>query len=301
MKQGRLAVGIFIFDGVEVLDFAGPYEVFSRARLVPGPESRRSDDSAPFQVMTVARTADPVTAIGGLKVIPDRTWSDASPIDVLVIPGGWGTRALLEDQAAVDWIRTAAAAATHVTSVCTGALLLARAGLLRGLRATTHWAAYELLASLDPSIDVIRAQRVVHDTVVSSAGVAAGIDMAFDVVEKLCGQEVAEETARYIEYPRRTQPAAGPTRLYMIVERFKNADAEAVYRRFRERGRMAPRGLSYVSSWVDTKLERCYQIMESADPDLLDQWMADWRDLVEFEVVPIMTSAEAQQRVLGQP
>jgi hypothetical protein len=85
--------------------------------------------------------------------------------------------------------------------------------------------------------------------------------------------------------------------LYMIVERFKDSDPVPVYRRFRERGRMAPEGLSYVASWVDVKLERCYQLMETEDPSLLDEWMAAWRDLVDFEVHAVVTSAEAAQRV----
>ena len=195
-------VGILIFDDVEVLDFAGPYEVFSRTRLVAGAESRRTDDSAPFRVFTVARTRELVTAIGGLKVMPDYAWSDAPAIDLLVVPGGFGTRALLRDEATLAWLRSAAARASLVTSVCTGALVLAQLGLLAGRRATTHWAAHDLLASLDPSIQVDRVSRVVNAGVVTSAGVSAGIDMAFDVVEQLCGRAVADETAHYIEYRR---------------------------------------------------------------------------------------------------
>ncbi len=104
----RKTVGILIFDDVEVLDFAGPFEVFSRTRTVPGADSRRSDDSAPFETFTVART-QPITAIGGLKVIPHYLWDDAPAIDILVIPGGFGTRALLADAATLAWIRQSAA------------------------------------------------------------------------------------------------------------------------------------------------------------------------------------------------
>jgi transcriptional regulator GlxA family with amidase domain len=196
----RDTVGIFLFDDVEVLDFAGPFEVFSRTRLVPGAESRRTDDSAPFTVFTVARSAAPVVAIGGLTIVPSYSWDTAPPIDILVIPGGFGTRGLLRDAAALAWIRDAASRASLVTSVCSGALLLAQNGLLRGRRATTHWAALDLLASLDATIDVQRGVRVVSDTIVTSAGVSAGMDMAFAVVEKLHGPEVARETAHYIEY-----------------------------------------------------------------------------------------------------
>jgi transcriptional regulator GlxA family with amidase domain len=198
----RLGVGILLFDGVEVLDFAGPFEVFSRTRLTPGVESRRSEDSAPFAVFTVAARAEPVQTTGGLRVVPHFDFATAPRADVLVIPGGFGTRALLEDEPTLDWIRRRAAEAKQVTSVCTGALLLARAGLLSGRRATTHWGALDLLASLDPTVRVERDRRVVEDGIVSSAGVAAGIDMAFAVVESICGHAVADETAKYIEYPR---------------------------------------------------------------------------------------------------
>ena len=196
-------VGILLFDDVEVLDFAGPFEVFSRTRLVAGADSRRTDDSAPFKVFTLARSRDVVTAIGGLRVQPAYEWSDAPAIDVLVVPGGFGTRALLRDKATLEWVRGAAARAALATSVCTGALLYAQLGLLAGKRATTHWAALDLLASIDPTIAVDRDARVVSDGIVTSAGVSAGIDMAFEVVERLCGREVADETARYIDYPRR--------------------------------------------------------------------------------------------------
>ena len=198
----RQNVGILIFDNVEVLDFAGPFEVFSRTRTVPGPESRRSEDSAPFHVFTVAKSKDPVTATGGLVVVPHHDFADAPPIDLLVVPGGFGTRPLLHDEETLEWIRRSAAAARQVTSVCTGALLLGKAGLLQGKRATTHWAALDLLESLGTGAEVERELRVVDDGIITSAGVASGIDMAFYVVERLCGRDVADETARYIEYRR---------------------------------------------------------------------------------------------------
>ena len=205
----KRTVGIFVFDDVEVLDFAGPYEVFSRTRLVPGAQSRRSTESAPFEVFTVAARERAITATGGLQVTAAYTWADAPKIDILVIPGGFGTRPLVEDVPTANWIKEIAPRAEHVTSVCTGALLLAKAGLLSHRQATTHHAAYDLLASLDPSITVRRDLRVVHDHIISSAGVSAGIDMAFAVVEMLHGREVADETAAYIEYPR-TRPIEPP-------------------------------------------------------------------------------------------
>jgi transcriptional regulator GlxA family with amidase domain len=206
MAMEKWNVGILLFDGVEVLDFAGPFEVFSRTRLVPGTESRRSDESAPFHVFTVARSRDPIRATGDLQVLPACTFADAPAIDLVVIPGGFGTRALLDDAPTLDWIRRVAGRAHLTTSVCTGSLLLAKAGLLQGRRATTHWGALELLESL--GVRVERERRVVDDVIISSAGVASGIDMAFYVVEKRCGRAVAEETARYIEYPLTAQPVA---------------------------------------------------------------------------------------------
>jgi transcriptional regulator GlxA family with amidase domain len=143
-----------------------------------------------------------VTATGGLKVLPHHDFAGAPRIDLLVVPGGFGTRALLDDIEALEWIRSVTARARRVTSVCTGSLLLAKAGLLKGRRATTHWGALDLLESLDAGVTVEREPRVVDDGIISSAGVASGIDMAFYVVETLFGREVADETARYIEYRR---------------------------------------------------------------------------------------------------
>jgi transcriptional regulator GlxA family with amidase domain len=198
----RWKVGILLFDGVAALDVAGPLEVLSRARLEPGVESRRSDEQALFDVFTVARTREPVTATGGLVLVPSHSFADAPPIDLLLVPGGFGTRPMLQDPDVVEWIRATAAKARLTASVCTGALLLARAGLLDGRRATTHWGSFGLLASLGKDITVDRQARFVDDGVLTSAGVASGMDLALHVVETLFGREVADETARYIEYRR---------------------------------------------------------------------------------------------------
>jgi transcriptional regulator GlxA family with amidase domain len=173
----KLNVGILLFDDVEVLDFAGPFEVFSRTRLTPGAESRRSEDSAPFQVFTVAKTKQSIRAVGNLVVEPHYSFSDAPRIDIVVIPGGWGSRKVMQDLEIIGWTQRAAQTARYTSSVCTGALVLARAGLLAGRRATTHWAAYDLLESLGEGVKVIRDVRVVKDGVFSSGGVSAGIDM----------------------------------------------------------------------------------------------------------------------------
>jgi transcriptional regulator GlxA family with amidase domain len=196
-----IRAGILVFDDVEVLDFAGPFEVLSRARRIPGVESRRSTESAPFEVFTVAPRPGEIVATGGLRVVPHFAFATSPPIDLLIVPGGFGTRPLLNDTEALDWLRRTAGGAERIASVCTGALLLARAGLLAGRRATTHWSSLDRLRELDATITVVRDRRVVDDVIITSAGVSAGIDMAFALVTAYCGREVAEETARYIEYP----------------------------------------------------------------------------------------------------
>jgi len=202
MTNSRLNVAILIFPNVEVLDFAGPFEVFSRTRTVAGTASRLDDASAPFNVFTVAESAAPLKAVGGLTVTPDHAFDDCPRVDLLLVPGGMGTRPLLEHAPLLEWIQRTAAAAQLVTSVCTGSLLLAKAGLLAGRRATTHWGALDVLATLGEGITVERDCRYVDDGVITSAGVSAGIDMSFHVVERLCGVDIANETAHYIDYPR---------------------------------------------------------------------------------------------------
>jgi transcriptional regulator GlxA family with amidase domain len=198
----RWNVGVLLFEGVAVLDLAGPFEVLTRARLEPGAESRRFDDDALFNVFTVGKTAEPVTATGGLVIVPRHSFADAPRIDLLLVPGGFGTRPLLQDAETIDWIRRTADSARRTASVCTGALLLARAGLLDGRRATTHWGAFGLLTSLARDVTVDREARFVDDGVMTSAGLASGMDLALHIVETLFGRTVADETARYIEYRR---------------------------------------------------------------------------------------------------
>jgi transcriptional regulator GlxA family with amidase domain len=200
-------VGILLFPDVEVLDFAGPFEVFSRTRLTPGVESRRSDETAPFNVFTVAKSLIKIVATGGLTLLPAYSFSDHPKIDLLLVPGGFGTRSLLVDQETLEWIRNVSSNATLTTSVCTGALLLSKAGLLKGVEATTHWAAMELLESINQAdrlnLRIVRDVRFTDSgSVITSAGVSAGIDMALHVVERKFGKEIADETATYMEYRR---------------------------------------------------------------------------------------------------
>ena len=194
-----MQVGIVIFPDVEVLDFCGPFEVFSVTRL---DDSRRRETTSPFEVRLVAESSELVIATGGLKVVPDCTFAECPPLDVLVVPGGWGTRRLLEHRPLLDWIATCGRTVSTLTSVCTGALLLGRAGLLDGRRATTHWRALDLLREVAPRTTVEDGLHVVEDGhVVTSAGISAGIDMALRVVARLAGERVARETARQMEYP----------------------------------------------------------------------------------------------------
>ena len=198
----KINVGIFIFDEVEVLDFAGPFEVFSRTRLLKGAESRRSDDSAPFNPFTVSMDTEHLTATGGLKIIADYTFNNFPKIDILIVPGGYGTRTLLNNESLLKWIKAVSDKANITASVCTGSLLLAKAGLLEGKRATTHWGAIEALKSISKDIQVITERRVVNDEIITSAGVSSGIDMAFMIVENLYGEQVASDTSKYIEFHR---------------------------------------------------------------------------------------------------
>jgi len=202
VHMDRWNVGVLVFDGVAVLDVAGPFDVLTRARLEPGVESRRTEDAALFDVFTVAKTTDTVTATGGMGIVPRYSFAQAPPIDLLLVPGGFGTRPVLQDAETIDWIRKTAAAARRTASVCTGALLLARAGLLDGRRATTHWGSFGLLTSLAKDVRLDREARFVDDVVMTSAGVASGMDLALHIVETLFGRSVADETARYIEYRR---------------------------------------------------------------------------------------------------
>ena len=195
----RKRVGILIFPAVEVLDFCGPYEVFSVARL---DEERRRTESSPFEVLLVAETRDPVVATGGLRVIPDATLETCPPLDILVVPGGWGTRAEMSNQRVLKWIAERAREIETLTSVCTGAMLLGQIGLLDGRHATTHWRSLELMRQSFPSVTVEDKLHVVEDgQVLTSAGISAGIDMALRVVARYCGEAVGRATARHMEYP----------------------------------------------------------------------------------------------------
>jgi transcriptional regulator GlxA family with amidase domain len=188
-----MRIGIALFEGAEELDWAGPWEVLAAwAKGWP-------DDGV--EIFTVAREDGVVTCAKGLRVLPDHTWESAPPLDVLVYPGGIGTRRELGDEVVLDWLRGLRARDTLMTSVCTGSLVYAAAGLLEGRPATTWWGALDRLAELGNGIEVRPDDRFVDSgEVVTAAGVSAGIDMALHLVARLHSVERAQEVRRYIQY-----------------------------------------------------------------------------------------------------
>ncbi len=194
-STSTMTVGIVLFDDVEVLDFAGPFEVFAVAGNIT---------EGGFKVVTVAERADtnkPIIARNGLKVVPDYALADAPHLDLLVVPGGQGTRREVSNPKLIGWIKRRAAEAQLTTSVCTGAFLLAETGILAGKTATTHWASVERMAQTYTMVHVRGDARFVDEgDIVTSAGVSAGIDMALYVVGRLKGAEIAAKTARHMEY-----------------------------------------------------------------------------------------------------
>jgi transcriptional regulator GlxA family with amidase domain len=197
--MNRRVVGILVFPDVEVLDFCGPFEVFSVTRL---DEERRRLDPSPYEVLIINEHPRFVAATGGMKVVPDHTFEGCPALEVLVVPGGWGTRREMSNHRLIAWLAETGRQVNTLTSVCTGSLLLGKAGLLAGKRATTHWLILEEMRMLFPAVHLIDDQHVVEDgDVITSAGISAGIDMALRVVARHHGEAVARATARYMEYP----------------------------------------------------------------------------------------------------
>lgn len=194
----RKRVGIVLFKNIEVLDFCGPFEVFSVTRLN---EEKRREEASPFEVLLVAEQAEPVTTTGNMKVIPHYTFANCPRLDILVVPGGWGTRRELSNPVMREWLRSRGAEVETLTSVCTGAMLLGAAGLLDGLHATTHWRSLAWMRESFPAVTVEFEKHVVEDgRVFTSAGISAGIDMALKVVARYFGEDIARATARHMEY-----------------------------------------------------------------------------------------------------
>jgi transcriptional regulator GlxA family with amidase domain len=183
----KMSICFYLQDGVELLDFAGPMEVFSYAG---------------FQVFTVSKKKEPLVSQGILKIIPDYSIDNAPPSDILAFFGG-NTGPSVADEAVIGWIRSRKAATQYFFTVCTGAFILGKSGLLDSLTATTHFAAIEQLRKALPSTRVLENVRFVDNgNVITTAGVSAGIDGALHLVAKLKGEEVAKELAQYLEYDK---------------------------------------------------------------------------------------------------
>ncbi len=186
-------VGIFIFDDAEVLDFAGPFEVFSITAQIA---------EKPLQVFTIGNRAGVIRAVNGLKVQPDYTIDDHPPVDILIIAGGQGTRPLLEEPQTLNWLSDAYAQASVVLSICSAARLFAKLGLLDGRPFCTHHQVYEHVQSLAPRAIATPGGRYIQtsEKLFTSGGISAGIDLSFHIIEKLFGTETANEVAGYMEY-----------------------------------------------------------------------------------------------------
>ncbi len=210
--QGSIPVAFLVSDGAVIIDFCGPWEVFQDVN-VPGREGE------PFRLYTVAETTQPIRASGGMRLVPDYTFENAPPPEVIVIPAqrGAGDRA-------VEWIRRSAATADVVMSVCTGAFVLARTGALAGKAATTHHTAYRGLALQYPDIHVRRGARFVDEGGVATAGgLSSGIDLALHVVERYFGRDVARATAFQMEYQGEGWMDPSSNKAYAAVARSTDA------------------------------------------------------------------------------
>lgn len=186
-------VGIVIFDRVEVLDFAGPFEVFSVSR---GDEGEKL-----YDVSLIAEENRIIKARGNFLVQPNSTMEEELELDVLLIPGGYGTRTEMHNEKLLKWIQTQFNGLELLLSVCTGSLVLAKANLLENLSATTHHGAIKELEEVAPNTEVKRDIKYVDNgKIITSAGISAGIEMALHVVERHHGKDMAVKTAGYMEY-----------------------------------------------------------------------------------------------------
>jgi cyclohexyl-isocyanide hydratase len=212
MSGALLRIGLLLFPEITQLDLTGPYEVFTK---LPGAEVR-----------LVWKSLDPVRANGGMRLLPDTTFAACPQLDLVCVPGGGGMNPLLEDAETLDFLRAQARGARYVTSVCTGALVLGAAGLLRGKRATTHWMSHAMLADLG-AIPV--PERVVVDgNVITGGGVTAGIDFALTVAAELFGEAVAKTIQLGLEYdPQPPFDSGHPSRAEAALVAAVTASAQA--------------------------------------------------------------------------
>lgn len=189
----KVKVGIVLFNEVEVLDFAGPFEVFSLAS---------KEKEKLFEVRTIAQTTDIISARNGLKVVPDFSFQDDHRSEILIVPGGYGAEEIeIHNPVMIEWLKSQQGQVEILASVCTGALLLAEAEILAHKKATTHWMDLDRLANDYPDVEVIRNVRFVDEgNILTSGGISAGINMSFHIIKRLFGVEVAKETAKRMEY-----------------------------------------------------------------------------------------------------
>ncbi|MDG5788550.1 DJ-1/PfpI family protein [Evansella sp. AB-P1] len=188
-------VGILLFNEVEVLDFAGPFEVFSLAAI---PDT----DNKPFKVKTISENGECISAKNGLKVIPDYSFANHPKLDIVIVPGGYGAEEVeINNPNIIQWIKQQQTKVEFMTSVCTGALLLAKSGLLDGKKATTHWMDIDRLEKEFPFVSVQRNVKFVDEgSIITSGGISAGINMSFHLITRLYGIEVSKEVAKRMEY-----------------------------------------------------------------------------------------------------
>jgi transcriptional regulator GlxA family with amidase domain len=193
VKADLLSVGIFLFDKIELLDFAGPYEVFS--------VTSELNDFKLFQIYTISADGRPIQTINGLRVMVDCSFDNHPPLDILVVPGGVGTRSEVKNEKVLEWIGKTHQSTKITMSVCTGAVLLGKLGLLDGLESTTHHEVFDLLEDVAPRTIITPEKRWHdHDRVMTSGGISAGIDLSLHVVEKLFGAVAKQRTMAYMEY-----------------------------------------------------------------------------------------------------
>ncbi len=201
-KNAPWFVGILVFDQAEVLDFCGPYEVLSVARFLDA-ERQRTED-CPFTVKLISETGGIVRCRGDFKVLTDFNFDNHPKFDLVLVPGGWGTRKEVQNPILIEWLKAQTQKTQLMASVCTGSFLLAETDLLDGLESTTHWASIERMRKAYPKVQIMQGERFIisgQGRIVMSAGIAAGIDMSLFLVSELVGEEVAQNTAHYMEYP----------------------------------------------------------------------------------------------------
>ena len=191
-------IGIFIFNDIEILDFCGPFEVFSVARL---DELKRLETTSPFEVKLIAQTIEPIITTGGMKVLPDYDFDTCPKLDILIVSGGMGTRKLMYDENVLNFVKQKAKEVELLSSVCTGSLILANAQLLKGIEATTHWKSLQRFEDEFKDVNVNWNKHFVEDrNIITSAGISAGIDMALHIVKRYFGERVSRNTAKHMEY-----------------------------------------------------------------------------------------------------